>query len=57
MQDAGDYGDHSQTIPDPGLLPRRPMGQGQGLNYEKGYGSIMLMTFRDYDMYYGGSCF
>ena len=57
MQDAEDYGDHSQTIPDPGLLPRRPMGQGQGLNYEKGYGSIMLMTFRDYDMYYGGSCF
>ena len=50
--------DHTQTIPDPDLHPRRPVGQGQGLNYEKGQGSIMLTTFRDYDivMYYGGSC-
>ena len=51
--------DQTQTIRDPDLHPRRPVGQGQGLNYEKGQGSINLTTFRDYDivMYYGGSCF
>ena len=51
--------DHTQTIPDPDLYPRRPVGQGQGLNYEMGQGSIMLTTFRDYNivMYYGASCF
>ena len=51
--------DQTQTIPDPDLHPRRPMGQGQGLNYKLGQGSIMLTTFRDYDivMNYVRSCF
>ena len=28
--------DQTQTIPDPDLHPRRPVGQGSGLNYEMG---------------------